>query len=115
MRALELMLWGFCYVVMTMESIKGFYKTSAWLKCRDGYIKHVGGLCERCLARGLIVPGYIVHHKVHLNQWNITDPSITLSWDNLEYLCHDCHNKEHFRELSKPRYKIRADGSVVAL
>ena len=71
----------------TMEETKGIYKTSAWLKCRAAYIKSVGGLCERCLARGEIKPGYIVHHKVHLTPWNITDTSITLNWDNLEYLC----------------------------
>lgn len=96
----------------TMEETKGFYKTSAWLKCRAAYIKSVGGLCERCLARGEIKPGYIVHHKVHLNPWNITDTSITLNWDNLEYLCLDCHNKEHFKEKVKPRFRIHADGSV---
>ena len=99
----------------TMEETKGFYKTSAWLKCRAAYIKSVGGLCERCLARGEIKPGYIVHHKVHLTPWNITDTSITLNWDNLEYLCLDCHNKEHFKEKAKPRFKILADGSVEIL
>lgn len=96
-----------------MDEIKGFYKTAAWLKCRDGYIKHVGGLCERCLARGLIVPGYIVHHKCYLNAENITDPSITLNWDNLEYLCHECHNQEHFKEKNKKRFKIDGFGRVI--
>ena len=101
--------------MITMNDTKSFYKTAAWLKCRDGYIKHVGGLCERCLARGLIVPGYIVHHKCYLNAENITDPSITLNWDNLEYLCHDCHNKEHFKESQKKRYKIDSFGRVTSL
>jgi 5-methylcytosine-specific restriction endonuclease McrA len=95
-----------------MDETKGFYKTSAWLKCRAAYIKSVGGLCERCLKDGKIVPGYIVHHKCYLNATNIQDPSITLNWDNLEYLCHDCHNKEHFKESTAPRYKIRTDGTV---
>ena len=95
-----------------MEDTKGFYKTSAWLKCRDGYIKSVGGLCERCLKNNKIVPGYIVHHKIRLDGWNINDPSITLNWDNLEYLCIDCHNKEHFKDKAAPRYKVRQDGSV---
>ncbi|MFR3092001.1 MAG: HNH endonuclease [Eggerthella lenta] len=30
-----------------------------------------------------------------LTQDNITDTAITLSFDNFELLCFDCHNKEH--------------------
>lgn len=33
-----------------------FYSTWAWRNCRALYIKSVGGLCERCLAKGLINP-----------------------------------------------------------
>lgn len=98
-----------------MDETKAFYKTAAWLKCRAAYIKSVGGLCERCLARGEIKPGYIVHHKIHLNAYNVSDPTITLNWDNLEYLCLDCHNKEHFKEECKPRYCVKPDGSVEIL
>ena len=28
--------------------------------------------------------------------YNITDPNITLNWDNLEALCRTCHQNEHF-------------------
>ena len=95
-----------------MRSIESkFYKTAAWKKCRAGYIKSVGGLCERCLAKGLIVPGYIVHHKIELTPENVGDPAISLSYDNLEYLCQDCHNKEHFSENVK-RYLIKSNGTV---
>ena len=97
------------------EFSKAFYKSRAWLKCRDSYIKSVGGLCERCLANGLIVPGYIVHHKCYLTPENIKDPSVTLNFDNLEYLCVDCHNKEHFKEIHEQRYSIDPDGKVRAL
>ena len=94
---------------------KAFYKSTAWQKCRASYIQSVGGLCERCLAKGLIVPGYIVHHKCHLTAWNIQDPSITLNWDNLEYLCQDCHNKEHFKEEHPSRFTILENGEVEIL
>ena len=97
------------------EAAKQFYKSQAWIKCRESYIASVGGLCERCLAKGLIVPGYIVHHKCYLTPQNILDPSITLNFSNLEYLCQDCHNKEHFKEEYTRRYKIKADGSVEVL
>lgn len=91
---------------------RAFYKSTEWAKCRASYIKSVGGLCERCLKRGLIVPGVIVHHKCYLTPENITDTSITLNWDNLELLCQNCHNQEHFDEKPK-RYLIHADGSVI--
>lgn len=98
-------------VGMRQEDLqKRFYKSRAWQKCRAAYISKVGGLCERCLARGYYVPGYIVHHKEYIDLENITDPNILLSFDNLEYLCERCHNQEHHGE--KKRYIINADGSV---
>ena len=91
---------------------KAFYKSAAWQHCRDGYIKSVGGLCERCLKRGLIVPGYIVHHKCYLTPENIQDPDVSLNWDNLEYLCQPCHNAIHFKEEHRKRYTINKDGTI---
>jgi 5-methylcytosine-specific restriction endonuclease McrA len=94
------------------EYARAFYKSTAWQQCRAAYIKSVGGLCERCLAEGKIVPGYIVHHKCYLTPDNILDPDVSLNWNNLEYLCHDCHNKEHFKEEYKKRYTIEKDGTI---
>lgn len=73
---------------MAREFAKTFYKSKAWQKCREGYIASVFGLCEKCQR-----PGYIVHHKIELTPWNINDPAISLGWDNLQYLCLDCHNR----------------------
>ena len=81
---------------MAKEFAKPFYKSVRWQRCRDAYIKSVNGLCENCLVKGKIVPGYIVHHKIELTPDNINDPMVTLCWDNLEYVCHECHNKIHF-------------------
>ena len=78
-----------------------FYKSPAWKRCRKAYIDSVGGLCERCLKENKIVKGYIVHHREHLTEDTINDPKVSLSWSNLEYLCHDCHNKEHFQKENK--------------
>lgn len=75
---------------MAKEFAKAFYKSKAWLSCRDGFIKSVHGLCNRCGN-----PGHIVHHKELLTLSNINNPDITLNWELLEYLCQDCHNKEH--------------------
>ena len=72
-----------------------FYASWPWIRCQRAYKKSRGGLCERCWAKGLIVPGDEVHHKVKLTPENISDPEIALNWDNLELLCKDCHIEEH--------------------
>lgn len=94
------------------EYAKSFYKSKQWERCRASYIKSVGGLCERCLKHGDFIPGVIVHHKCYLTPENILDPTVTLNYDNLELLCIDCHNKEHFKEEYKKRYTINDDGSI---
>ena len=58
---------------------------------------------------GLYVPGEIVHHKIALTPDNINDPSVSLSWDNLELLCRDCHGKEH---SGHKRYCVDSFGRV---
>lgn len=88
-----------------------FYKSNAWKVCRDNYAASVGGLCERCLRRGMIVPGEIVHHKVELTERNITDPTVTLAWDNLELVCRDCHGQAH--QKIRRRYIIDDEGRVM--
>lgn len=75
---------------MAKEWAKAFYNSKEWDECRKAYIKLCHGLCERCND-----VGYIVHHKEYLTPENINDPYITLSFDNLEYLCKKCHDKEH--------------------
>lgn len=75
---------------MAQEFAKSFYKSAAWVKCRNGYMASKHYICERC--GGL---AEICHHKVYITPKNIHDPSITLSWSNLEALCQTCHNQEH--------------------
>lgn len=75
---------------MAKEFAKKFYSSKEWKMCRKSYIKAVHGLCERCME-----PGYIVHHKIHLNYNNINDPDVSLNHKYLEYLCLECHNKHH--------------------
>ena len=90
------------------EFSDAFYTSWQWRRCRDGYLKHVGGLCERCLANGLIVPAEQVHHKTKLTPENITDPQIALAWGNLEALCAACHQAEHRCK----RWRCDASGHV---
>ena len=88
-----------------------FYKSQAWKDTRDAYSKSVGCLCEKCKKKGLIVPGEIVHHKVHLTPQNINDPNVTLNWKNLELLCRECHAIEH--GARQRRYTIDEYGRVL--
>lgn len=80
---------------MAREFAKAFYQSKEWRKCRAAYISYRksvdGGMCESCHE----VPGYIVHHKIHLTPENINDPDICLGFANLKYDCHACHNAEH--------------------
>ena len=105
--------WSPFWLLMSQGKQSEFYKSKTWQACRDNYLKSVGGLCEKCKAKGLIVPAEIVHHKIHLNANNITDPSITLNPANLEALCRQCHGEEHPKGTPK-RYEVGADGSIRA-
>lgn len=84
---------------MAREFSKVFYKSAAWIKCRKAFLS-IHPYCNRCEQAGKITPAEHVHHKIWLSPKNIHDPYITLNWDNLEALCHDCHTKEH---LGKPQ------------
>ena len=90
---------------------KTFYKSKAWQACRESYLKQKHGLCEQCMKRGIYTPGVIVHHKKHITPKNITDPNVTLSWDNLELLCREHHAEMH---KGKRRYKVDKYGRVTA-
>lgn len=93
------------------EFAKSFYQSQAWKDTRAAYAASVGLLCEDCLAKGLYVPGKVVHHVTPLTPENIRDPKIALAWSNLRLVCQDCHAEEH-RQNDGKRYLIMADGTV---
>ena len=101
------------YVEMAKDFAEKFYRSAAWQKCRGAYILSVGGLCERCYAAGIIKHGDTVHHKVHLTNENINDPSVTMNFKNLELLCRDCHAAMH-RSAPK-RYMVDEMGKVIII
>ena len=81
-----------------------FYKSSKWRKVRQLKLIKERGICERCGNRG-----YEVHHKTYLTNDNLSNQHITLGIDNLELLCHDCHNREHERSGRQVRKDIYFD------
>ena len=102
---------------MAREYAKSFYNSQAWKKTRNAYYKYRAGQCERCLKefwegkRGEVNPGVIVHHKEYITPENLSDPTIALSFDNLELLCEDHHNKEH--KAKDKRYIFDKDGNII--
>ena len=102
---------GLTLFVMAKDYAKAFYDSDAWHACRDAYRASVRGLCERCLRRGIYKAGEIVHHKIYITKKNITDPSVTLNFKNLELVCQDCHNAEH--SAKKRRYAFDARGDLI--
>lgn len=106
---------------MAKEYAKEFYNSDAWKKTRKAYYKYARGICARCQEefktgkRRLedMQPGRIVHHKKHITPGNINDPSITLSFDNLELLCDDHHNKHH--KAKDKRYTFDKEGRIIPL
>lgn len=102
------------------EFARAFYSSKAWQHCRASYMKAAGGLCERCLKKGMYVPAEIVHHKEWLTPDNINDTRVTLNFANLEALCRNCHEEEHAEANRKARggrkrYTVDRLGHVTAI
>lgn len=104
--------WNRSGLVAVKDFAKGFYKSKAWRDCRAGYIAHARGLCELCLTDGIYKPGVIVHHKIHIDADNISDPKIILDWNNLQLVCRDCHARIHAPGRDR-RYSLDELGRVV--
>ena len=102
---------------MAREFAKSFYDSPAWKRVRKSFIAlrmgTDGGMCQECHDR----PGEIVHHRVWLTPDNINDSAVTLSYSNLEYVCHSCHDKIHgnLSEISDKlvQYDFTPDGQLV--
>lgn len=69
-----------------------FYQSAAWIRLRLAYLAE-HPLCARCRAEGRTTLARHVHHVVERKH----DPSLSLSWDNLESLCLSCHSAHHAR------------------
>ena len=107
---------GFCYGDMAGILAKQFYGSPAWKQTRRAYMKSVGGLCERCMANGIVTPAAVVHHKNPITEKNVSNVNVTLSWNNLQALCAACHAEVHddlYRKRTGRRYKINNSGHVV--
>lgn len=108
---------------MAKEFAEAFYHSARWKKVRKAYVSQTL-YCERCKEKGELVPGAIVHHKIHLTPQNIGDERVTCNFNNLELLCTFCHREEHNRDIAKglknakrshKRYFLDSNGKVQIL
>lgn len=81
---------------MAQDYAKSFYQSKAWRETSRLYMSSKHYICERCGG-----VGRICHHRKYITPYNINNPNITLSLDNLECLCHDCHQQEHAGAVSR--------------
>lgn len=105
---------------MAQPFARAFYRSKAWKHTRYAYFKFAHGLCERCMERGTLSKGEIVHHKEHLTPENINDPDISLGFDNLELLCRACHAEVHPEiygrdEIASSRVAFDENGDLIDL
>lgn len=81
---------------MPLDPIHAFYCRKDYLDlAQDCKIKS-GGVCAKC-GGVFDISELRPHHKVELTLDNIDDVNVTLNPDNIEVLCHDCHNAAHKR------------------
>lgn len=89
-----------------------FYKSDGWKALRERKLQKCSYKCEECMKRyeeGLINKQDVhaaeeVHHIIPIKEnWYKR-----FDWDNLQALCHDCHDLKHgrFQRRNKP-YKQR--------
>lgn len=106
------------FIEVKALSKRKFYSSQAWKRTSRNYMQSVGGLCECCITKGIVTPAEVVHHKTPLTDENINDFNISLSWDNLQALCRNCHAAAHeeiYRQRSGRRYTIDDNGKVIAI
>ena len=60
---------------------------------------------------GIYNSAYIVHHKEYITDLNYEDDDVFFNIENLEGVCQNCHNKEHFAE--KDEYIFDENGDLI--
>lgn len=93
-----------------MITLDNFYTSKAWQKCRRYVISDIlsrdGALyCSRCRKEIMEPNDAVLHHIKPLDDDTVGDPDVAYNPDNLEILCHSCHNAEHDKGWGVSREK----------
>ncbi|UOQ93406.1 HNH endonuclease [Halobacillus shinanisalinarum] len=90
---------------------KAFYKSAAWLKCREVILIRDDYLCQECLKDKRLTPADLVHHIIEYKE----DQSKALDEDNLVSICFTCHNKIHGGKGKSNEMKVSKKINVVQM
>lgn len=63
------------------------------------------------LRSGIYSSAYIIHHKEYITDKNYEDDNVFFNIDNLESLCFNCHQEEHFAD--KEEYEFDENGDLI--
>lgn len=78
------------------DKFSSFYNSKKWHDLRNFKWQESNGLCEKCLAKGIVKEGVEVHHLVEISKdWNKR-----FDYNNLILLCKECHQEMHERSGS---------------
>lgn len=86
------------------------YRSKRWQKVRQIKLQ-MQPFCERCLASGIYKEAYIVHHKEYITDLNYLDDNVFYNLENLESICIEHHNQEHFSNGKE--YLFDKDGNLI--
>ncbi|MBT2600957.1 MULTISPECIES: HNH endonuclease signature motif containing protein [unclassified Oceanobacillus] len=73
------------------DNTEGLYHSGEWRRLRQLALIRDNYLCQRCLKNKKRSKAQVVHHIIEVKD----DWSKRLELDNLESLCHRCHNQHH--------------------
>ena len=83
------------------KQYRRIYQSSRWQHLRRQVLLRDGFLCQNCQRNGVIKTGDVVDHIVELKD----DMSKAFDMDNLETLCHKCHNHKTYITKQKRGHK----------
>ena len=99
---------------MAKSWARAFYRSQAWRAIRRRALIRDGFTCRICGARATEVD-----HIKELTPDNIKDPKVSLSLDNLQSLCHECHTVKTMEDKGvisldcDIEYYFDQDGNIV--
>ena len=69
-----------------------FYSTRPWIRASKAY-RQQHPLCQQCQVKGIITPADVADHIQPIQAGGDR-----FDWNNLQSLCHSCHNSKTAKE-----------------
>lgn len=90
---------------VTQKDKLAFYSSREWREIRRFVRDRDHNECVQCKKKGIVTIADVVHHKKEVEYF----PELALTPENLESLCHACHELEHdkFPSMRAARRKRR--------